>query len=441
VATDFPHASVLEGIRFTAQIGVPNVVLGLFSKRELPTKIAVAAGADYLGYRLVEGMVRSHGPGPFYVRVARDEALLVHHPDDLRFVLGGSPDPFASDPDTKRKGMAAFQPEALTISRGDVWADRRRFAEAVLDTGEPLHRLAQPFVGVAADTAKELVSGVMSWPAFNAAFQRLTRRVVFGDAAADDTELTDLLGELMSAANKMPGQPAPGYDEFVSRINGYLDDPAPDSLAALIAQTPAPGNSPPAGQVIHWLFAMGDTLAANAFRALAVLSTHSEQLDEVKAEMAKADLSTAEGIASLRYLAGCLTEAMRLWPTTQLFGRVATRDVEFPGGAVLPAGRQVLIYNVFNHRNRDRIPYADRFAPGEWANGNAGDDWSYNFFSHGPQGCPGVGLSVFLGQAVLAHLLHAGAPVVTGVGLDPSKGLPHSLDLHGFDVRIQESAR
>jgi cytochrome P450 len=181
---------------------------------------------------------------------------------------------------------------------------------------------------------------------------------------------------------------------------------------------------------------MGDTLGANTFRALATLSTHLEQQREVRAEMAAADITSAAGIASLTYLAGCLLEAMRLWPTTTLFGRVATRDVPFPSGAVLPEGTQVLIYNVFNHRNRDRIPYADRFSPGEWASGDAGDDWSYNFFSHGPQRCPGDGLSVFLGQAVLAHLLDAGSPTVSGTSLDPEKPLPHSLDLYGFSVGL-----
>ena len=186
VAKDFPHASVVEGVRFTAQIGAPNIILGLFNKREVPSRVASTVGADHLGYRLVEGMVRSHGPGPFYVRVALDEALLVHHPDDLKFVLGGSPDPFASDPEPKRKGMAAFQPDALTISRGQLWEDRRRFAEAVLDTGKPLHRLAQAFADVAADTASELASEPITWETINEAFQLMTRRVVFGDKAAGD---------------------------------------------------------------------------------------------------------------------------------------------------------------------------------------------------------------------------------------------------------------
>lgn len=437
VADDFPRASVLEGIRFTAQIGAPSIILGLFNKRELPTRIASTVGADYFGYRLVEGMVRSYGPGPFYVRVARDETLLLHDPADLKFVLSSSPDPFASDLETKRKGMAAFQPDALTISRGQTWEDRRRFADAVLDSDKPMHRMAEPFVGIAAETARELASETIRWQNFNAAFQRMTRRVVFGNRAADDTRLTEILGEMMSAGNKMPGEPAPQYSEFISMIDGYLDAPEPDSLAAMIPQAPALPDATPSGQVIHWLFAMGDTLAANVFRALSALAAHDEQRYEVEVEMANRDIMSGPGIASLDYLAGCLFETMRLWPATSMFGRVAIRDVEFPNGAVLPAGGQVLIYNVFNHRNRDRIPYADRFSPGEWVSGDAGSDWSYNFFSHGPQVCPGIGLSMLLGQTVLAHLLDAGTPVVSGTRLDPSKTLPHSLDLYGFSIDVE----
>jgi cytochrome P450 len=435
VAAEFKHASTLEGLRFTAQIVVPNVFLGLFNKREVPARLASSVGTDYLGYRLVAGMVRNYGPEPFYVRVALDEALLVHHPDDLRFVLGGSPDPFASDPEGKRKGVVAFQPDGLTISRGQEWKVRRQFAEAVLDTGKPMHRLAQPFADVAVETARELASDTIRWQTINKAVQRMTRRILFGDTAADDEDLSALLGELLSAGNRMPGQPAPRYEELVSRIASYLADPQPNTLAALISQAPDPG-VPPASQVVHWLFAMGDTLAANVFRTLAVLSTHGEQLREVNAEMADADIESATGIAKLDYLAGCLFETMRLWPSNQLNGRVATRDVEFPNGAVLPEGRQVLIYNVFNHRNRDRIPYADRFAPAEWVSGDAGNDWSYNFFSHGPQRCPGAGLAVFLGQAMLAQLIHAGATNISGARLDPAEPLPHGLDLYRFSVAI-----
>ena len=435
MTVDFPHASVLEGIRFTARIGAPNVIQGLFNKRELPTKIASGVGVDSLGYRLVEGLVKSYGPGPVYVRVAKDEALLVHQPDDLKFVLGGSPDPFASDPEPKLKGMSAFQPDALTISRGDVWAQRRAFAEAVLETGSPLHSLAKSFARVAADTAGELMGQSVDYHVIDGVFQRMTRRVVFGDHAADDTRLMEVLGDLMSQGNKMPGEPGPEYPELIDIIEGHLAKAEPGSLAAEIAKAPAPPGGA-AGQVVHWLFAMGDTLAANTLRALAALATHPEQLAEVRNEIAGADISTPQGIASLKYLAGCLLEAMRLWPTTGLFARVAARDIEFPSGAVLPEGTQVLIYNVFNHRNKARIPYADRFSPSEWVSGTAGEDWSFNFMSHGPQGCPGYGLSVFLGQAVMANLIKAGELKLSGARLDPRRPMPYSLDLFGITVDI-----
>jgi cytochrome P450 len=434
MALDFKHASVVDGVRFTAQIGVPSVVLGLFAKRELPTRLSATLHGDQLGYQLVEGLVRRLGPDPFWIRVAKDEALLVHHPDDIKIVLGGSPEPFASDPDTKRKGMAAFQPHALTISRGDLWANRRRFAEAVLDTGAPLHRLAPQLLAVVRDEARTLPETIR-WDDLHQTFQRITRRVVFGDAAADDTALTKQLGDLMSAGNRMPGKPAPGYDAFISQVQHYVDAAEDGSLCALVAGAPADADTDRAGQLVHWLFAMGDTLPANLLRTLALLATHPEVLSAVRVALDGTDLGRPETITDQLYLAGCIQEAMRLWPTTQLFGRVTTEDVRFPTGAVLPAGKQALIYNVFNHRNRDRIGYADRFAPEEWVTGDAADDWSFNFFSHGPQGCPGAGLSIYLGQALLAHLVTANDLELTGASLDPGRRLPYSLDIYGLGIR------
>ncbi|MCW1960296.1 MAG: cytochrome P450, partial [Mycobacterium sp.] len=66
--------------------------------------------------------------------------------------------------------------------------------------------------------------------------------------------------------------------------------------------------------------------------------------------------------------------------------------------------------------------------------GTAGQDWSFNFFSHGPQNCPGAGISIFLGQAVMANLLKAGPLSVSGVHLDPNKPMPHGVDLYGITV-------
>ena len=91
--------------------------------------------------------------------------------------------------DETARAVAAFQPDALTISRGHPWEDRRRFAEAVLDTGHPVHRLAQAFVEKVARTVEGLGAGALKWSDWNAAFQRLTRSVVFGDKGLKFSEI------------------------------------------------------------------------------------------------------------------------------------------------------------------------------------------------------------------------------------------------------------
>jgi len=440
VVLDFKHASALEGVRFTAQVGVPNVLQGLFRRRETVVRVAGVAASDQLAYRLTAGLVRKYGPDPFYVRVAKDEALLVSHPDDIRRVLEGSPSPFASDPDAKKKGMTAFQPDALTISRGDLWANRRAFAEAVLDTGKPLHRLADGFAALAVEEADGLLASgePIQWEALNSAFQRLTRRVVLGTAADDDTALSEQLGNLMAAGNKLPGKPDAGYADFEAQLQTYVDKPDPDALTGLIAAAPQDGDTRVAGQLVHWLFAMGDTLPANLFRALALLATHPASLAVVRSEFDEAEPSEAAAVAEAAYTSGCLLDAMRLWPTTALFGRVLTEDYRFPNGELVKDGTQVLIHNLFNHRNRERVPFADTFAPEEWAEGDAASDWSFNFFSNGPQGCPGAGLSIFLGTAFLARLATAGDPkVVSGPRLKPTAPLPYTLDIYGLSVGIE----
>ncbi len=436
MALDFKHASLVEGVRFTAQVAVPNVVQGLFKRRQVIVSAVDKIPADGLGFKFVEGLVAKYGPDPFWVRVGSEETLLVTHPDDIRIVLGGSPSPFAPDPEAKLKGMSAFQPTALSISRGDLWRDRRTFAEAVLQPASPLHPLATTFAAVAGEEADALraFGESLTFDALNTTFQRITRRVVFGDAAADDTELTDQLGELMAAGNKMPGSPAAGYDEFHARLAAYVDAPDVTALTGLIASAPSSEETDVPGQLIHWLFAMGDTLPTNLFRALALLATHPDALARVRAEIGDEKL-TPKKIAGAAYLAGCVLEAMRLWPTTTLFGRVQAEDYRWVNGQKTPEGTQLLIPNLFNHRNADRIAYADRFAPEEWSEGSASEDWSFNFFSHGPQGCPGAGLSIFLAQAVIARLVGAATPVVSsGPRLDPDRALPYGFDVYGAVV-------
>jgi cytochrome P450 len=438
---DLPRASLAEGLRFTAQVAVPNVVQGLFRRRRKAVAVATKANADGLAIGFLSGLKRRYGAGPLWIKVAKDDALLLLGPEAIRDVLEASPDPFAADPPPKRRGMSHFQPDALTISRGDAWADRRRFTEAVLDTGRPVHRLGDRFAVVCVEEAKRLLGGglELDWDRFNLAVRRATRRIILGDAAADDEELSELLGELMDEANRLPKKRSSDrYDRFANKVAGYVSAGVEGSLVGLFGEAPVTSQTKPAGQVTHWLFALGDTLAINAYRCLALLATHEQQRARVLAELSRAELSSGAGVAGMRYLDACLEEALRLWPTAAMLSREALPGATIDGAQV-PAGTQILFVNTFNHRDPEAHEFADRFAPEAWLEGGAASDWSFNHFSHGPQGCPGTGIAKFVGKAMIGTVLCSRDVRLAGTRLDPGTPLPHMLD--HFGLKFSLSAR
>jgi cytochrome P450 len=412
---DFPHASIVEGLRFTAQVAVPNVVQGLFRRRQRAAALAARTGAEGLAYSFMSGLRRSYGDGPVWIRVAKDEALLALGAEQIRFALERAPDPIAADPNPKKSGMERFQPDALTISRNPEWEDRRRFTDAVLAGG--MQQLSDQFEQVCAEEAGKL-SGELDWDGWNRAVRRVTRRVILGDGAAGDEALSAQLGTLMDKANPPGGGDPDLYERFITGVGRYVEAAEAGSLAGLFAGAPQSERTKPAGQVIHWLFALGDTLAINALRCLALLASHDPERERVLQTLA------SDGGARLD---ACLHEAMRLWPTTPMLARETTREVEWDGVSV-PSGTQLLIVNSFNHRDRSRHEWADRFSPDQWLDGDAAEEWSFNHFSHGPQGCPGVGLSLLVGRSMLETVLRSNEVKLLEQTLDPAKPLPYALD-------------
>jgi cytochrome P450 len=264
--------------------------------------------------------------------------------------------------------------------------------------------------------------------------------VILGDGAAADEELSDQLAALQDEANGLPKARSESYVPFLARVVRYVSAAEEGSLVGLFDQAPSNANTKVPGQAIHWLFALGDTLPANAFRALALLASHPRQRAAVEGELAASasggERVSAAEVASLRYLEACLEEAMRLWPTTPFLSRETLEETEWDGDSV-PAGTQVLISNTFNHRDPERHEFADRFAPEAWTAGGAADDWSFNHFSHGPQGCPGAGLALFVGKVMLAQLLATRQVALLKPKLDPERPLPHMLDFFALRFSVE----
>jgi cytochrome P450 len=135
------------------------------------------------------------------------------------------------------------------------------------------------------------------------------------------------------------------------------------------------------------------------------------------------------------YLDGCLQETMRLWPTTPLLARETTRETMLAGER-LDAGTQVMLLNVFNHRDPDNVQDADRMRPERWSERD--HDYRFNHLSGGAQDCPGAPLVSLLGKAVIAQLLTRHSLTLEHPRLGAGETLPHMLDF--FEIRFSVGA-
>ena len=431
-----PAASVADSARVVRAGLLPSLIRGLFSPRPRAMKWLTARDADRRTVEVLSDIRRKHGGEG--VRLLGGRLVVVWGTKAIREVLDNSADVYASDSGAKGKGMSHFQPDALTISRGEEWRDRRAFNESVLATPERVHPFGERFLAVVADEVGRLeVDGTLEWSHWEELFDHITLRVIFGDRSRDDQELTELLETLMGEANRIAGLgESDDYYEFYGRLEKKLIDPEPGSLVARFADAPQTDSTRVTHQIPHWMFATRDTLGANTFRALAAIVGAPAVERDVREELDGADPSDPSAVDGLRYLEGCLQETMRLWPTVPLLARETTRETTL-AGEQLDEGTQVMILNVFNHRDPEQVHHADNLEPARWSNGDR--DYRFNHLSNGTQDCPGGAMVLLLGKAVLAQALNRYDLTLEQPTLEPGGPLPHMLDF--FETRFQAKER
>src|SRR3954466_1508933 len=174
-----PAASIPQSVRILLVGVLPSVARGLFAPRRRAMKWLSALNTDR---RAVEALsaTREKHPGQG-VRLRGGRIVVVWGEDALREVLDGSAVLYASDAGAKAKGMCHFQPDALTLSRGEEWRDRRAFNEHVLATSERVHPFGERFRAVVDDEVARLdLDGRLEWEHFERLFDRITLRVIFG---------------------------------------------------------------------------------------------------------------------------------------------------------------------------------------------------------------------------------------------------------------------
>lgn len=424
--TRLTAASALETARVLSEVLLPTVAQGVILRRPAAVGAAAALDSDRHAVRLLQRLRERHDTDALALRVAGRDVVLLLTPRAATRVLAGTPVPYRTATTEKRASLAHFQPTGVLISDGPLRAERRAFHEAVLETDLPVHRLADRITAAARQEMSTLLTGRdrLEWPAFSAAFWRLVRRIVLGDGARTDVELTDLLDALRRDANWAYLRPrrAGLLHRFRLRLATHLDRAEPGSLAALLAEQRVRPGLDPYGQVPHWLFAY-DAAAASAFRTLALLSTHATNRRRVRDELAALDPAGGP----YPYLGACVLDTVRLWPTTLAILRESTA-VTMWDATPLARGTSFVIYTPLLNRDAAYVPAADRFQPERWLDGSAAHSGALVPFSAGPAVCPGRSLVLQTVTAALAALLREhDLRLLARARLDAGSPLPYTL--------------
>jgi cytochrome P450 len=416
--------------RVLAKVVAPTLATGVIKRRPRLMRLTERLGLDRVAITTMRGLRARLGPAPVALRLPGRSFVFPLSEMDAGRVLAGTPDPFSPATVEKRAALRHFQPHAVLVSTGAERTDRRRFTEQVLLPEHALHPLAPHIVGIVLEeTAALLRNEKLTWDEFNRHWWAAVRRIVLGERARHDDELTDLLGTLRAAGNWAYLHPRRRGDrrKFLTEVATYVRAAEPNSLAALVHATPHAGDVDPAGQVPHWLFAF-DAAGMATFRALALLARHPDKTSSAREDLEGLDLTQPR---QLPYLRACVLDTVRLWPTTPALLRETTRDTAWG-----VSGTTTFLYTPFFHRDPDTLPGADRFTPEIWLDGTAASHPALTPFSAGPGQCPGRNVVLLSTSTMLARVL-AGHDVtlLDKPAIDPNRPLPATLD--NFSTRLR----
>jgi cytochrome P450 len=372
-------ATALDTGRALAKVVLPTLAKGAIVRRPTAVALAERFGLDTAAVAEVRRLRDRYGPAPVPLKVPGRSFALVLSPEDVGRLLEHSPEPFSLATKEKTAALAHFQPRGVLISHGLARTARRELVEEVLETGQEVHSLAGVITDVVRDEVDLLLRhavavGGLTWNGFAQAWWRVVRRIVLGNGARADDTLTDELSTLRGNGNWAYLHPRRERlrQDFDRRLRGHLDRAEAGSLAGTGRDI--------ADQVPHWLFAF-DAAGIATVRALALL----------------AGQPTVDRRAAV-------LEAVRLWPTTPMVLRESTAPTEW-AGTTYPEGTTFLVYTPFFHRDPDRLPFADSFAPEIWTDGRADADPALIPFSGGPGVCPGRNLVLLTTSAMLDAML------------------------------------
>jgi len=440
MAIEVKKISLWDTLRLQLFVSVPAFLLGLVAANRWVLSYVSRRGAGRSTMRFFRDLRDKYRCDHLWVwfpgfPVGR--TLLVFAPETMEAVLLS--DANAADPFLKKRALSRFIPDALVISSGDEWRDRRDFNEKALYTGtlHPHHDAFKEIVFREAEHLTRQRAGELRWVDFQALGERISHQVILGTGEIRP-ELTVQLARMVRWSNVLLRHGS-CFSAFYEQIERYLARKRPAAStaclmhesSALLESGSAKGATRVPTQIGFWFFVLKDALELHVARTLALIAAHPEVQGRVRQEVRAAGTLTAEAIEGLHYLDACLREQLRLWTPVPMLLRRAVRSFSLRDEIPIEAGEQILIHAGFYHRD-PRIfgGLADTFSPDATASGFPAG----YFFSAHRQSCAGRSLVTFLLKATLASLLGRFRFELLGPAIEPGR-IPYLYDHFSVELR------
>ncbi|HYN67864.1 MAG TPA: cytochrome P450 [Ornithinibacter sp.] len=362
----------------------------------------------------------------------------VHHPDGAARVLSGSSWRAYSKQDRVHDEIVRWLGPGLLTAEGGDWTRQKRFLQPLF---------TKPAVDGYADLmVREIETVVGEWDVggsptvdLSLQMQRLTLRVVlaalFGEGADDllphvrrsfpavsDTILRRGLGAVRMPAGIPTRRVLRGRaaredlfgvcDSIVSARRQGRTTGETDLLSRLLAAHDGDepiGDEEVRSQVLLFMMAGHETTAIALTFALHLLGRHRDVQDAVRVEVRRAlgeHPPTAATVTALPLTTAVLKEAMRLYPSAPILGRLTVQEDDLMGHRV-PPGTTVVVAPWTIHRHPAFWADPLVFDPGRFTGTGSRPEPSHRYawmpFGGGPRACIGQHFSMV--EAVLALAL------------------------------------
>jgi len=423
MAIEVRDLSRWDTLRLQLFVAFPAFLLGLVAPNRWFVSWLSRRGAGRSTVRFLSGLRQRYSCDHLWALFPFRKTLLVFDPQSIDAVLRSEEN--AADPVLKKLALSRFVPDALVISSGAEWRERRDFNEKALDTGK-LHRHHDAFAEIVfreVEVSTRQRPDELHWEDFQALAERISQQVILG-AGEMRPEMTRQLARMVERSNLLLRQ-RPSFSAFYQQIDRDLARrrqaaPTPCLMydsAALLESGGAGASTRVPTQIGFWFFVLKDAVELHVARTLVLIAAHPEVQKQVRQEIRAAGTLTAQAIDDLRYLEACVGEQLRLWTPVPMLLRRAMRPFSLRGEIAIDAEQQILIHAGYYHRDpRVFGEHVDSFSPDAFG----GYPAVYSFSDH-RQSCAGKSLVIFVLKATLASLLGRFRFELLGPAVEPGR--------------------